>query len=271
MADSARDAQSVDDRLINLEVNLATLYRLLNLDVAPSAAFSSEKRRLGDGAPDAALDLPATWKRHCALTSKQEDNSEIPSNRMQRSSESLASTTQIENLASTTHIENLASKIVDIENTLQQIARCAGETMKTIYGPEVLDLVNRGELPRHRDLSTPKHGLISDAETCWRRTLDHYTTFSAMEWESSKMKSSLAYWTPFLEGFYSAHLPFSQEWLAQGESIEVARMAAREEKCLQRRALPAEKNKGLSEGGTGATSCDEALLDNKHWPSGEFF
>ena len=42
MADSARDAQSVDDRLINLEVNLATLYRLLNLDVVPSAAFSSE-------------------------------------------------------------------------------------------------------------------------------------------------------------------------------------------------------------------------------------
>jgi hypothetical protein len=40
MADSARDAQNVDDRLINLEVNLATLYRLLNLDVAPSAAFS---------------------------------------------------------------------------------------------------------------------------------------------------------------------------------------------------------------------------------------
>ena len=157
MADSARDAQSVDDRLINLEVNLATLYRLLNLDVVASAAFSSEKRRREDGALDAALDLPATWKRHCALTSKQEDNSEIPSNRMQRCSESLASTTQIENLASTTHIENLASKIVDIENTLQQIARCAGETMKTIYGPSVLDLVNRGELPRHRGCPTIKY------------------------------------------------------------------------------------------------------------------
>ena len=261
MADSARDAQSVDDRLINLEVNLATLYRLLNLDVVPSAAFSSEKRRLGDGAPDAALDLPATWKRHCALTSKQEDNSEIPSNRMQRCSESLASTTQIENLASTTQIENLASKIVDIENALQRVARCAGETMQTIYGPEVLDLVNQGELPRHRDLPTPKHGLISDAETCWRHTLDHYTTFSAMEWESSKMKSSLAYWTPFLEGFYQAHLPL--------ESIEAARMAAREEKCLQRRALQAEKNKGLSEGGTGAISDDKALWDTKQ--SGEFY
>ena len=268
MADSARDAQSVDDRLINLEVNLATLYRLLNLDVVASAAFSSEKRRLGDGAPDAALDLPATWKRHCALTSKQEDNSEIPSNRMQRS-ESLASTTQIENLASTTHIENLASKIVDIENALQQIARCAGETMQTIYGPEVLDLVNQGELPRHRNLPTPKHGLISDQETCWRNTLDHYTTFSDMEWESSKMKSSLAYWTPFLEGFYEAHLPMCQVWQAQGESIEAARVAAREEKCLQRRALQAEKNKGLSEGGTGAIDCDAALWDNKQ--SGEFY
>ena len=76
---------------------------------------------------------------------------------MQRCSESLASTTQIENLASTTHIENLASKIVDIENTLQQIARCAGETMKTIYGPSVLDLVNRGELPRHRGCPTIKY------------------------------------------------------------------------------------------------------------------
>ena len=92
-----------------------------------------------------------------------------------------------------------------------------------------------------------------------------------MEWESSKMKSSLAYWTPFLEGFYEAHLPFCQEWQAQGESIEAARMAVREEKCLQRRALQAEKNKALSEGGTGAISCDEALLDNKHWPSGEFY
>ena len=190
---------------------------------------------------------------------------------MQRSSESLASTTQIENLASTTHIENLASKIVDIENTLQQIARCAGETMKTIYGPEVLDLVNQGELPRHRNLSTPKHGLISDAETCWRNTLDHYTTFSDMEWECSKMKNSLAYWTPFLEGFYTAHRPFSETWLADGERIEDSRMAAREEQCLQRRALQAEKDKGLSEGRTGAISCDEALLDNKHWPSGEFY
>ena len=71
MADSARDAQSVDDRLANLEVNLATLYRLLNLDVVASAAFSTAKRRLEDGALDAALDLPATWKRRCALTSQQ--------------------------------------------------------------------------------------------------------------------------------------------------------------------------------------------------------
>ena len=75
MADSARDAQSVDDRLINLEVNLATLYRLLNLDVVPSAAFSSEadKQALWDLLDELASrviswDLPQVGKWSFAQT-----------------------------------------------------------------------------------------------------------------------------------------------------------------------------------------------------------
>ena len=56
MADSARDAQSVDDRLTYLEVNLAILYRLLNQDLPASSASSSAKRMHEDGSLDAMLD-----------------------------------------------------------------------------------------------------------------------------------------------------------------------------------------------------------------------
>jgi hypothetical protein len=97
----------------------------------------------------------------------------------------------------------------------------------------------------YKDIRTPKHGLISDAQQTWRHTLDHFKTFETTKWYCKDMESRLDYWTPFLEGIYEAHGTQSEQWLERGKALDQIRKQMRMEHRLSRQA--AQQNKPMME------------------------
>ena len=89
----------------------------------------------------------------------------------------------------------------------------------------------RGGIPRHRDIMSPKHGLISDAEQTWQAAKDYYKTIKKTKWHCRDMQQRLDFWTPFLEGMFEHFEPtMAHVWQERGEFLDQQRKVARLEK-----------------------------------------